>query len=90
MSLFEAKEVVVENLEALDAKLDFAVTQGMIDENSTYHNEISTLVDDVGLAQSWEELAEIIYRAKILEVDMNTWLSFKGDTTFGLEWPSGI
>lgn len=88
MSLSAAKEVVLENLGALEAKLDLAVGQGMVDVDSTYYNELSAFIDDVSIVKSWEELAEIIYKAKILEVDIDTWLSLKGETTISLEWPS--
>lgn len=88
MALAAAKISVVENFEALEAKLDLAVDQGLIDEGASYYNQISTLMDDAKVAESWDELDEVIYKGKILETDLDVWLSSKGDTTIGLEWPN--
>jgi|GEM_PF-1313688 hypothetical protein len=83
----DAKNAVIENLQALQFNLTRAVDQGMLDDDSNYDNLILTLIDDVEIVDSWPELAEIIFKGKTLEADIDTWLSFHGITTIGLEWP---
>lgn len=87
MRFLEAKEDVMENLETVEIMLEQAADQGMIDVDDIFHNELLDLIDDAAIVDSWPELAEIISRAKILEENIDTWLSLKGITTIDLEWP---
>lgn len=89
MSLLEAKANVAENFEALELKLDQAVDLGFIDEGQAYYNAMDTLLDNAKIAESWDELAAVIDQGKTLEEDLDTWLSLKGYTTIGLQWPRG-
>jgi hypothetical protein len=88
MTLLDAKTLAMENFEALQMKLDQAVDLGYMDEGQVYYNSLSTLSDDAKIAESWDELTEVIYQGKALEEDIDTWLSLKGYTTIGLEWPT--
>ena len=45
MHLSDAKDAVIENLQALQFSLNRAVDQGMIDNDSAYENLILTLLD---------------------------------------------
>jgi hypothetical protein len=58
----DAKNVVIENLQALQVNLTRAVDQGILDDDSNYYNLILTLIDDVEIVDSWPKLAEIIFR----------------------------
>jgi hypothetical protein len=87
MKLLDAKILAKENFEALQMKLDQAVDLGYIDEGQIYYNSLSTLIDDAKIAESWDELTEVIYQGKALEENIDTWLSLKGYTTIGLKWP---
>lgn len=86
----DAKDAVLENLQALQFSLTRAVDQGMIDNDSAYENLILNLLDQALAIESWSGLEEIIFEAKILEEDIDTWLSLRGMTTIGLEWPGKL
>jgi hypothetical protein len=83
----DAKDAVMENLEAIQALLDRCVDEGMIDYESSYYNELSDLLEDAHLVKTWDELIEIITLAKTLEVDIDAWLSIHGRSSVGLSWP---
>ncbi len=88
MSLLKAKTAVIENFESLKLKLDQAEDLGFIDTEEAYYNAMDTLLEDAKMAQSWDELAAVIDQGKTLEEDLDTWLSLKGFTTIGLQWPT--
>ncbi len=83
----EAKQDVVENLEAIQLRLVQNVEQGMVDLDDSFYNELLDLIGDAAIVDSWEELAEIITKGKTLEVDIDAWLSLHGVTTLSLFWP---
>ncbi len=82
-----AKETTIANLEAIKASLNRCIEEGMIDEDDAYYNELLALIDDAHIVDTWEELTEIIVKAKTLEVDIAAWLSFHGRTSVSLPWP---
>ena len=82
-----AKEDMMENLAALELKVDQAVDQGMVDIDDGYHNELLALMDDAAVVETWPEMAEMISRSQTVETDVDTWLSIHGITTISLEWP---
>lgn len=91
MLLFlESRGDVVENLEAIRLNLTRCVDEGMLDLEDAYYNEISTLIDETGLCESWDDLEEVIDRAKILEVDIATWLAGHGQNSISLPWPKRV
>jgi hypothetical protein len=47
----------------------------------------SYFLSEAHLAKSFPELQEVISQAKLLEMDIDAWLSRKGRTTLSLEWP---
>ena len=85
--LEKAIQQTIENLETIDYLLNRCVNQGMIDEGSRYHNELVDLQTDAEILTSWEELQELITQAKTREVDIDAWISMRGGSTLGLEWP---
>ncbi len=85
--LSEAKEDVIENLEAIELSLTQCVEEGMIDLEDKFYNEVLDLIDDARIVTNWDELMEIVTLAKTLEVDVAAWLSFHGRTSFALPWP---
>lgn len=86
----EAKDTVIENLEAIRLNLVQCVDEGMIDTDDAYYNEILDLLDDATIVRSWEELMEIITKAKTLEIDVAGWLSLHGRTSLSLPWPKKV
>lgn len=85
--LLVAKDLFYKNVLHLKTELDRCVEEGMIDEEDHYYNELLDLMAASELLSSWDELEDAVEVAKILEVDVNTWLALKGRTTVSLEWP---
>ncbi|MCL4419521.1 hypothetical protein M1146_05490, partial [Patescibacteria group bacterium] len=78
----------LDNLQALRMLLERCVDEGMLDEGESYYNELVDLVSDAEILKTWDELAEIITKAKTIEIDIDTWLSVRGNTTISMQWPS--
>lgn len=87
LKLAQSKKETIENLEAIKTSLNRCIDEGMIDEDDAYYNEILGLIDDAHIVDTWEELAEIISKAKTLEVDVAAWLSYHGRLSMSLPWP---
>lgn len=84
----EAKDDVTENLEAIRTNLSRCMESRMVDDpNATYYNEVVDLIDEASVAKDWDELEEIIEKAKTLEVDVAVWLARYGQTSIALPWP---
>ncbi len=83
----DAKDDAVENLEALKASLDRCISEGMIDTDDIYYNELLGLLDEAAFSGNWEELMEVVAKAKTLEVDVAAWFSFHGRSGLSLTWP---
>jgi len=83
----EAKDTILENLEVLRTSLIFCVDEGMIDREDVLYNELLGLIDDVSVGKNWDEMEELIAKAKILEQDIAAWLSLHGKTSVSLPWP---
>ena len=90
LKFVRAKEDTIENLEAIKSSLNQCIDEGMIDEDDAYYNELLGLIDDARIVDTWEDLAEIITKAKTLEVDVAAWLSFHGRTSISLPWPKAV
>jgi hypothetical protein len=87
LGFLEARGDAVENLEAIRINLNRCVSEGMADPNDEYYNELLVLIDEATLSENWEELMEVVTRAKTLEVDVAAWLSGHGQTSISLPWP---
>lgn len=83
----KAKEDVVENLEAIRFSLNRCIQEGMIDENADHYNELLVLLDEAYISEGWDDLLEVITKAKTLEVDVAAWLSRHGRASVSLPWP---
>jgi hypothetical protein len=87
LAFLEARGDAVENLEAIRLSLTACVDEGMVDLEDTYYNELLLLIDEATLSRTWEELTEVIDKAKTLEIDVAVWLSNHGRTSISLPWP---
>lgn len=87
LEFLEARGETVDCLRAIQMNLSRCVDEGMIDEDSFYYNEILNLIDEATLSKNWNELEEVITKAKTLEVDVDAWLSGHGQTTLSMQWP---
>jgi len=84
----EAKDDAVENLEALKSSLERSIGDGMIDSDDVYYNELLALQDEASFSGNWDELMEVVAKAKTLEVDVAAWFSFHGRSGLSLNWPT--
>lgn len=87
LQFLKAKGDTVENLKAIQLNLSRCVEDGMIDSDDMYYNELIALTDEASLSGTWDELEEVISKAKVLEVDVAVWLSGHGQTSISLPWP---
>lgn len=83
----EKKDEVIENIDVLMTRLDVCVNSGMLDSEAQVHNEIFDLRDDTDEVETPDELAQIIYKCRTIETNIDRWLSSRGETTVGLSWP---
>jgi hypothetical protein len=87
LHLIQDKKDTIENLEAIQLTLAECVSDGMLDEDSRFYNEILELIDEAHLIKTYPELAEVIAQAKTLESDIDAWLSMKQRETLSISWP---
>jgi hypothetical protein len=87
-SLSDAKHKVYDNLLSLKFYLITCVDEGMIDLGDELYNTILALLEDVGIVANWDEMVELIERSKVLEQDVDVWLSMHGRTSLSLPWPT--
>lgn len=87
LQFLAAKEDTIENLNAIQLNLSRCVEEGMVDSNDIYYNELLALIDEASLSESWNELMEVVSKAKVLEVDVAAWLAGHGQTSISLPWP---
>jgi hypothetical protein len=59
----------------------------MIDTSDEYYNELLDLIDDAHIVSTWDELEEIVTKAKALEKGVISWMSLHGRTSLSLPWP---
>ncbi len=86
--LWEAKKAAHDNLETLRIYLVNCVDDGMIDLGDELYNAIFALIEDCGIVVNWDEMIELVERAKILEQSIDAWLSLHGRASLSLPWPT--
>jgi len=87
LQFIESKGIVIENLEAIEINLVQCSDERMLDFQNTYYNEVLSLIEETRDCSSWAQLDEIVGKAKILEIDIASWLARHGRTSLSLPWP---
>lgn len=87
LDFLKAKGDTVENLQAIRLNLSRCIDEGMIDLEDMYYNQVLSLIDEASLSKSWDELMEVVTKAKTLEIDVAAWLAGHGQTSLSLPWP---
>jgi hypothetical protein len=87
LPFLEAKETAMESLEAIRLSLLLCVDQGMVDVDDSLYNECLALIDDGVIVDDWDEMEELVAKAKVLEQEVAAWLSLHGRTSISLQWP---
>jgi hypothetical protein len=86
-AFLEAKETVNENLSTIKFSLIGCIDEGLVDEEDLLYNEALALLEDARVIGNWDEMEELITRAKTLETDVAVWLSMHGRNSVSLTWP---
>jgi len=81
------KRDIILNLESIQVTLNVCIEQGMLDEDAQFYNELIELIDEARLVKTYPELEEVITKAKILEEDIDGWLSMNHRETLSISWP---
>lgn len=84
---FPEKRITIDNLEAIKLVLEECINAGMLDPDARFYNELNDLIDEAHLSKTAPNLQEVITQAKLLETDIDAWLSRRGRTTISLVWP---
>lgn len=87
LEFLDAKEDVLDNLEELRMGLVKCIDEGMIDLEDMLYNELLDLTDEAHLSESWDDLLEVIAKAKTLEIDVASWLARHGRSGISFTWP---
>lgn len=90
LAFLKARQAAEENVEAIQIILSRCVDAGMPDLGSEYYNALVSLLEEIPECKTWDELDEIIAQAKVLEIDIDAWLSAHGQTTLSLPWPTRL
>lgn len=83
----DAKEDVLENLKTIQTSLIRCIDEGMIDEEDIYYNELLDLIEEAYVVDNWDEIMEVVAKAKTLEIDVANWLARHGISQMSLLWP---
>lgn len=87
LQFIESKGDVVQNLEAIELNLLQFSNEKTIAFKNAFYDQILDLIEEARNASSWHELADIISKAKILEIDIASFLSRHGQASMSLPWP---
>ena len=83
----EYKKQVIENLKCLQDNLGSCEEIGMLDEHETIYNEIVDLLDEARGSETISDLSEIITNARVIETNIDSWLSNTGISNTEIIWP---
>lgn len=87
IQFLKAKELCVENLKRLSASLIQCVDEKRVDMEDRLYYQTLDFIDAAPTIESWEELEGLIFQAKILEREVDAWLSLHELTSYSLSWP---
>lgn len=86
----DAREEILTNLEDLRMNLIRCVDEGMIDLENEFYNELLGLIDETHIADEWNDIDEVIAKAKTLEIDVAAWLARHGRSGISYTWPKKL
>ena len=84
----QKREDVLNNFAILHFDLDKCIEMGMIDSESVLYNRIDSLINEIKIVNTIDELEELITLSKAIEMQIDAWLVSQGETTMSLSWPS--
>ena len=86
-NFFQLREDVLERLDFLRKSILECLGEGYVGPEDSFYNQCLALIDDAHILDNWDEMDELVTRAKLLETDVATWLALKGRTSVSIEWP---
>lgn len=87
IAFLKARDQCVDNFKSLQAALIQCVDEKEIELEENLYNQTLTYLDGTPVVESWEELEEVVMQGKILEHEIDAWLSLHELTTYSLTWP---
>lgn len=87
VEFLEARDICVTNLKSLQAAMDQSRDDKRIDLADDLYNQTQVCLDGAPLLETWEEIEDLIVQAKILEQEIDAWLSMHELTSYSLSWP---
>jgi hypothetical protein len=88
LEFLEARDKCVENLLSLRTSILQCAEDQQIDVDDALYEKTTICLDGAPLLESWEEIAELVFQGKILEAEVDAWLSVHKLTSYSLTWPS--
>ena len=90
VSFLQAKDQCVANLNSLMTSLQECVDNKRIDMEDILYDQLIIQLEGATATESWEELNMLIDQSKILEEEIDAWLSIHGLTSYSLSWPRNL
>lgn len=87
LEFLEARGDTADNIKAIMVNMTRCVDDGYIDLEDIFYNQLLALLDETDISENWDELEEVISKAKTLEIDVAAWLASHGQTSVSLPWP---
>ncbi len=87
VDFLQAKDQCIDNLKSLKTSLQDCADNKRIDMEDSLYDQLVVILDGAPLIESWEELSMLIDQAKILEEEIDAWVSIHGLTSYSLSWP---
>lgn len=87
VQFLEARDLCVSNLRSLKMALEQSLDDKRIDLENELYDQLLVFLDGAPVIESWEELEDVIERAKMLEREIDEWLSIHELTSYSLSWP---
>jgi len=87
IEFLKAKDLCVANLNSLKSSLIQCVDEKRVDMEESLYDQVLVCLEGASLMESWEEIEQLIFHAKILEEEIDGWLSIHELTSYSLTWP---
>lgn len=87
VELLRAKEQCVENFERLKSALIQCVDEQRVEMEENLYNQTIVCIDGASILETWEEIDNLVFQGKILEEEIDAWLSVHELTSYSLIWP---
>ncbi|NGX44778.1 MAG: hypothetical protein K1060chlam3_00953 [Candidatus Anoxychlamydiales bacterium] len=84
---FDNQTMIIDNLRSIKSNLEEIEEISFFDPDESLYNEILALIDQAKGSDTSSDLAEVIQKAKVMEVKLDSWFAKEGIETLELSWP---